>query len=76
MFHWSDIDKKPKTPVPYSEECITGSKYATADNFTRFYLWGGKYRQLIFSESIPLGNGSHLDHKDKGRLARNNSRRK
>lgn len=32
MFRWPDISKKPKIPVPYSEECITGFEYAVADN--------------------------------------------
>lgn len=32
MFRWPDIDKKPKIPVPYSEECMTGFEYAVADN--------------------------------------------
>lgn len=32
MFRWPDISKKPKIPVPYSEECMTGFEYAVADN--------------------------------------------
>jgi hypothetical protein len=32
MFRWPDIERKPKIPVPYSEECMTGFEYAVADN--------------------------------------------
>lgn len=32
MFCWPNIEKKPKIPVPYSEECMTGFEYAVADN--------------------------------------------
>ncbi len=32
MFRWPNIEKKPKIPVPYSEECMTGFEYAVADN--------------------------------------------
>lgn len=32
MFRWPQLDKKPKIPVPYSEECMTGFEYAVADN--------------------------------------------
>lgn len=32
MFRWPDISEKPKIPVPYSEECMSGFEYAVADN--------------------------------------------
>lgn len=32
MFRWPDISEKPKIPVPYSEECMTGFEYAVACN--------------------------------------------